>query len=118
MLSELEQGKVACFLFEAGHANPRFMGKYVIYRDQTRGSTAMDKLIESESILEHVRYLSRANIERLVKRLNVAQVTNESELTELDHYTNNPAKLLELAKDDVFERIDYFRAWADTFRGS
>lgn len=74
MYTEYQQEKICAFLFETGHANPRFVGKRVVYRDQTRGQHAMDKILDPQPILDIVEHMSLLDIERLVKRAAFAQV--------------------------------------------
>lgn len=117
MLNSNDKQLVSIFLFNAGHANVRFVGKHVVYRDQTKGFLAMDKLIDPESILKYVRELSLHAMDKLMVRLVMLQVDPSKEVWprwnewdnlpdqvyEMSHWSNNPTKLLQLLEDDIFE---------------
>ena len=126
MLSANEKQSISVFLFNAGHANVRFVGKHVVYLDQTKGQRAMDKLIDPNDILDHVRDLSLFALDKLMVKLVMQQVDPSKEIWsrwgewdslpdqiyEMSHWTNNPVKLLQLLKDDVFEDRTRITAFA------
>lgn len=116
MLTEKQQQQVSTFLFNAGHAHPRFMGKHVIYRDQTRGFHATDKMVEASAILELVEDKTLYGINKLNLRLVMLQLDPNKviwqfwdqwdalpdHVYEMSDWTNALPKLFQLAKDDHF----------------
>lgn len=98
-LTDLQQQKISAFLFAGGHANPRFVGKHVIYRDQTRGQTAMDMMVEYQVILELVEDLSLDAIEKLVTKAALHQTRSEYDIPDLEKWSNSLATLITLAKE-------------------
>ena len=116
MLTTNQKQQISAVLYNAGHANVQFVGKHVIYRDQTKGARAMDKMIDPQTILEFVDGKSLYSLDKFIIRLIMLQVDPSKEIWpywgdwitlpdqvyEMTHWTNNPATLLQLAKDSVF----------------
>lgn len=78
MLSDKDQQNVAAFIFGCGHANVRFKDNLVIYRDQTRGFFAQDKVMDTAPILEVVKGKSLAQIEKMLFVAEVNQTMSEA----------------------------------------
>lgn len=97
-LTETEQQKISAFLFYSGHANPRFVGKFVIYRDQTRGLLAQDRMIEYQPILEFVKDKSLVQIDKAIFNAAMHQTRDEFAVAELAGWKNDIPTILELSK--------------------
>lgn len=122
MLTTEQKQKVSAFLFNAGHSQVRFVGKHIVYRDQTKGQLALDKLIESDVILKHVENHSLPALDRLFVYTVMRQIdptrmiwrwddwsSLPDQVYENSSWTNNPTKLLEILEDNVFENFKDFR---------
>ena len=120
MLNDKEQQLVSAFFYNAGHANVRFMGKHVIYRDQTKGQHAVDKLMVAEDIMNVIGDQSLESMAKLSIRLIMLQVDPKKEtwsfwgdwtslpdqVFERSDWTNSPTKLLEIAKEDSVWKLN------------
>lgn len=116
MLTEKQQQAVSTFLFNAGHAHPRFMGDNVIYRDQTRGYHATDKMVSVSAILELVEdkglyALNKLNIRLIMLQLDPNRAIWQywdhwdslpDHVYEMSEWSNSLPKLFQVAADDHF----------------
>lgn len=116
MLTHKDKQLVAAFLFNAGHANVQFVGKHVIYRDQTKGQRATDKLLDPQPILDLVMGKSLDAINKFNIRLIMMQIDPTCEVWQLwpswtslpdqvyenTSWTNEPGQLIKIAQENVF----------------